>query len=133
MLLARLKIGMSLLLVLAFVGGVGLRTQSAPAQQQAEEQPKAAREDCSGEPQVPLNLNKHTQVVVSVVFSPDGKTLASASHDKTVKLWDTATGKERATLQGHTQGVVRLARTARPWHRQARTGPCGCGTWRAAK
>ena len=42
---------------------------------------------------------------MSVVFSPDGKTLASASHDKTVRLWEVATGKEIRKLQGQ-QGVV---------------------------
>ena len=48
----------------------------------------------------------HSSQVWSVSFSPDGKTLASASTDKTVKLWDVGTGKELNTLKGH-QGEVR--------------------------
>jgi WD40 repeat protein len=47
----------------------------------------------------------HTSNVYDVAISPDGKTLASASCDRTVKLWDVATGKELATLKGHAVDV----------------------------
>jgi WD40 repeat protein len=37
-----------------------------------------------------------------VAFSPNGKVLASAALDRTIKLWDVRTGKVTATLRGHT-------------------------------
>ena len=43
-------------------------------------------------------LSDHTSWVQSISFSPNGETLASASSDKTVRLWDTSTGKLRYTL-----------------------------------
>ena len=50
-------------------------------------------------------LENHDDFVLSVSFSPDGKTLASGSADNSIKLWDVQTGKEIATLQGHDDFV----------------------------
>ena len=47
--------------------------------------------------------------VNSVAFSPDGRLLASGSHDKTVRLWDTATGALQQTLEGHSDWVRSVA------------------------
>ena len=47
--------------------------------------------------------------VNSVAFSPDGRMLASGSDDKTVRLWDPATGEHLRALTGHTEGVNSVA------------------------
>ena len=52
-----------------------------------------------------LTLKGHTDAVMSVAFSPDGKRLASASGDQTVKVWDATSGQETLTLKGHTDAV----------------------------
>ncbi|KKZ60779.1 hypothetical protein EMCG_04548 [[Emmonsia] crescens] len=54
-------------------------------------------------------LEGHSDSVQSVAFSPDGRRLASASYDKTVRLWDPATGALEQTLEGHSDLVQSVA------------------------
>ena len=41
-------------------------------------------------------LEGHTSLVRSAAFSPDGKTLVTGGADRSIRLWDPATGKSRA-------------------------------------
>jgi WD40 repeat protein len=54
-------------------------------------------------------LRGHEDVVFSVAFRPDGKKLASASFDKTVRLWDLAAYKREQTFTGHSDCVFSVA------------------------
>jgi WD40 repeat protein len=54
-------------------------------------------------------LEGHMDSVSSVAFSPDRRRLASASADKTVRIWDGKMGALQHTLEGHTDSVSSVA------------------------
>jgi WD40 repeat protein len=54
---------------------------------------------------------RHSAPVGALAYSADGKRLASASHDRTVRVWDAATGEERHCFRGHEDAVFSVAWT----------------------
>lgn len=57
-------------------------------------------------------MTGHQQLVNQVCFSPDARLIASASFDKSVKLWDGKTGKYIASLRGHVSAVYQISWSA---------------------
>jgi WD40 repeat protein/serine/threonine protein kinase len=51
----------------------------------------------------------HTGYVFALAFSPDGRQVASAAEDHTVRLWDVATGNSLQVLKDHTDKVLAVA------------------------
>ena len=54
-------------------------------------------------------FEKHTDLVKSLAFSPDGQTLATASEDNTIRLWDPEAASQKNVLIGHTDAVESIA------------------------
>ncbi|KAJ0039017.1 hypothetical protein Pint_23957 [Pistacia integerrima] len=57
-------------------------------------------------------MTGHQQLVNHVCFSPDGQWVASASFDKSVKLWNGTTGKFVAAFRGHVGPVYQISWSA---------------------
>lgn len=55
-----------------------------------------------------LTLQGHTDGLMTVNFSPDGKQLATTSLDMTARLWDAETGQEIRTFSGHNDPTTNL-------------------------
>ncbi|MBH8564879.1 caspase family protein [Nostoc sp. CENA67] len=83
----------------------GRPVKDANLEQTANQQAVVALKQAIYNIQEQNRLEGHSTLVYSVAFSPDSKTIASASWDKTVKLWNAATGKEIITLKEHTYPV----------------------------
>ena len=68
--------------------------------------------------------------LLEVALSPDGGTVATGGWGETVTVWDVRSRQRRHTLQGHTDRIMGLARSA-PMDscssRAARTRPPGSG------
>lgn len=62
----------------------------------------------SGEQEL-VTEERHGWQIFGIAFSPDGQTIATASSDKTAKLWDATTGKLLATLKGHEDRLEYLS------------------------
>lgn len=54
-------------------------------------------------------LSGHTGAVNSASYSPDGGTIATAGHDKTIRLWDAHTGASISVMTGHERDVLSVA------------------------
>jgi WD40 repeat protein len=61
------------------------------------------------------NLIGHAGSIPAIAFAPDGKAIATAGIDRTVRIWDARTGREILRLRGHDEMVtgVRFDRTGK--------------------
>lgn len=73
------------------------------------QQPTPSHESLKPNYKPRLVLHGHTKPVSQVRISPNGRYIASASADATVKIWNAATGEHMDTLVGHMAGVSCLA------------------------
>ncbi len=67
---------------------------------------------CRGSPELVRTLQGHGDSVLAVALSTDGRLAVSASQDKTLKIWEVATGRELRTLTGNFAWVNDVALSA---------------------
>ncbi|WP_448266878.1 nSTAND1 domain-containing NTPase [Nostoc sp. DSM 114159] len=88
---------------------LGRPIKNANLEQEAKQQAVVALKRAIYNTQERNRLEGHSDAVRGVAFSPDGKTIASASADNTVKVWDAVSAKEITTFKGHSSEVWGVA------------------------
>ena len=84
------------------------KSRSTPTQEQEEQWRRADEEVRKNLPpgvKLVRTLRGHTGYIGRIAWSPDGRTLASPSWDKTILIWDVHTGECVRRLEGHTADV----------------------------
>jgi WD40 repeat protein/uncharacterized caspase-like protein len=82
--------------------GLGIQSSGTSTGSQAQQQEREAK------PELILQTGYNTFIgATRLVFSPDGRLLATATYrSSTIKLWETATGRELRNLSSGTQSVI---------------------------
>jgi RNA polymerase sigma factor (sigma-70 family) len=115
--LTKLKTAVALLLAVGFLGtGLGFVARqvlaAGPAAARGTAEAAALPEPAgksAGGGREPATLTGHAGAVLAVAYSPRAQLLATASADKTVRLWNARARKEVAVLRGHTAEVLAVA------------------------
>ncbi|KAI1420127.1 hypothetical protein F5Y12DRAFT_788515 [Xylaria sp. FL1777] len=76
-------------------------------------------------------LEGHVQTVESIVFSPDGRYVASGSWDCTARIWDVATGGCLNILKGHRDGIDSMAVSPNGEYIASSSSDCTIRIWNA--